>query len=256
MKIFSFILFLIITSIIFSCAVPKNIIYLQDAEKYNGDLAIGDFEPKLQPDDKLSIIVSAENAELTQPFNMPELQVNYNDSKSIGNIKTYLIDNAGYIDYPIIGKVKMAGLTKSEANNRIVENISPYFKTKPTVNLEILNFKVSVLGEVRSPGTIQTSSDRMTLLEAIAKAGDLTILGKREDILLIRDFNGHKTFHRIDLTNTKFINSHFYYLKQNDVLIVEPNKKAVRISENTINAGIVFSGLSLLLTVFIVFFKK
>ncbi|MBC7640972.1 MAG: polysaccharide biosynthesis/export family protein [Flavobacterium sp.] len=246
--------FITIFLILTSCASSKKIIYVQDADKFKESLVF--YKSKLEPDDKLSIIVSAQNPELTAPFNMPEIQTNYTDGKTQQNIKTFLIDNAGYINYPIVGKIKLAGLTKAEAIDLIVEKISEYFKSPPTVNLEIMNFKVSILGEVKNPMTIDITSDRFTILEALTKAGDLTIYGKRENVLLIREVNGIKTFNRINLTNTDFINSPFYYLMQNDVIFVEPNKTAINNSAVGANISLIISTVSIFTTLIFFLVKK
>ena len=214
------------------------------------------YEAKLQPDDMLSIVVSAENPELTVPFNMPQIQVNYSLGNSQANIKTYLIDNKGFIDYPVVGKIKMAGLTKSEANEAIVKKIAEYFKTAPSVNLTIVNFKVSVLGEIAHPGSFSISSNRITVLEALSLAGDLTIYGNRKSVLIIRESNNQKTFNRIDLTNSSFIESPFYYLSQNDVIYIEPNRTIVNNSAIGSNIGVLLASTSILFSLIVFLFKK
>lgn len=246
--------FITILLILTSCTSSKKIIYMQDADKFKESMVF--YKTKLEPDDKLSIIVSAQNPELTAPFNMPEIQTNYTEGKTQQNIKTFLIDNAGYINYPIVGKIKLAGLTKAEAIDLIIQKISEYFKSPPTVNLEIMNFKVSILGEVKNPMTIDVTSDRFTILEAITKVGDLTIYGKRENVLLIREVNGIKTFNRINLTNTDFINSPFYYLRQNDVIFVEPNKTAINNAAVGANISLVISSISIFTTLLFFLVKK
>lgn len=232
----------------------KKIIYMQGVDKFEGNVA--SFEPKLQPDDMLSIIVSAENPELTVPFNMPQIQVEYDVNKSQSSIKTYLIDSDGYINYPLIGHVKVAGLSKFEANELLVGKISGYFKTTPTVSLELLNFKISVLGEVKLPNVYDVKSDRITILEAISRAGDLTIFGKRENVLIIRELNGKKTFNRVNLTKPDFINSPFYYLKQNDIIIVEPNKTHINNGAVGANISTILTSASILITLLFYFIKK
>lgn len=217
--------------------------------------ALGDvakFEPVLQPDDLLSIIISAETPELTVPFNLPAIQGNYQVDNNQNGIKTYLIDSYGFIDFPVIGKIKLGGLTRSEAVAKIAEPISQYI-TKPSVNLRILNYKVSVIGEVNKPDTFTLESERLTLLEALSMAGDLTIYGKRDNILIIRESDGKKSFNRVDLTKADFINSPFYYLAQNDVVVVEPNKTKVNASVIGPNAAILISATSVLLTIVLIF---
>lgn len=212
------------------------------------------YEPKLQPDDLLSIIVSAENPELTVPFNLPQIQGNYEINNNQNGIKTYLIDNYGFIEFPVIGKMKLGGLTRTEATEKLVKAVSEYIKD-PIVNLRILNFKVSVLGEVVKPSSFTLASERITLLEAISLAGDLTIHGKRDNILIIREADGKKTYNRIDITQADFLNSPFYYLAQNDVVVVEPNKTRINASAVGPNVTATISAVSVLVTLLVVLLR-
>lgn len=177
---------------------------------------------------------------------MPNIQGNYglNDNQ---NGKAYLIDNTGFIDFPVIGKIKIGGLTRTEANKKLVEAVSEYI-TKPSINLSILNFKISVLGEVYRPGSYVIQSERITLLEALSKAGDLTIYGKRNNLLVIREVEGKKTYSRVDITSANFLNSPFYYLAQNDVIVVEPNKTKINSSVIGPDVTALLSGLTVLLS--------
>ncbi len=212
------------------------------------------YEAKLQPDDLLSIIVSAENPELTVPFNLPQIQGNYEINNNQNGIKTYLIDNYGYIEFPVIGKMKLGGLTRTEAKEKLVSAVAEYIKN-PIVNLRILNFKVSVLGEVLKPSSFTLSSERITLLEAISLAGDLTIYGKRNNILIIRETEGKKTYNRIDITKSDFLNSPYYYLAQNDVVVVEPNKTRVNASVIGPNVTASISAISVLVTLLVILLR-
>jgi polysaccharide export outer membrane protein len=241
-----FLLLIVLSSVLFSCGTRKKIVYLQDIEQKKSYNSIISYEPKLQPDDLLSIIVSAENPEVTIPFNLPNIQGNYglNDNQ---NGKAYLIDNTGFIDFPVIGKIKIGGLTRTEANKKLVEAVSEYI-TKPSINLSILNFKISVLGEVYRPGSYVIQSERITLLEALSKAGDLTIYGKRNNLLVIREVEGKKTYSRVDITSANFLNSPFYYLAQNDVIVVEPNKTKINSSVIGPDVTALLSGLTVLLS--------
>ena len=247
---------LLIVLFVTSCVPRKKIVYMNDIENSKTTNNILTYEVKLQPDDLLSIIVSAENLELTIPFNMPQIQGNLGSAGSQANIKTYLIDNEGFIDYPVVGKIKLAGLTKAEANRAVVSKISDYFKMPPSVNLSITNFKISVIGEVKNPGSYPVTGTRITLIEALSIAGDLTIYGNRNNVLVIRETNGQKTFNRIDLTNSSFIDSPYYYLSQNDVVYVEPNKVIINNSAIGSNLSLAISASSVLLTILILVFKK
>lgn len=221
---------------------------MQDIDKTASYDQSTNYEPVLQPDDLLAIIVSTESAEIAAPFNLPEIQSADSDYRGL---RTYLIDNSGYIDFPILGKVKLGGLTRSEANNKMVAAVSEYVK-KPIINLRIVNYKISVLGEVNKPGSYNVVGERITMLEAITLGGDLTIYGKRDNILVIREKDGKKTYNRVDVTKPDFLNSPFYYLSQNDVVYVEPNKTKVNSSVIGPDVYVLFSTLSLLITVVVV----
>lgn len=245
------ILILFVLHFFSSCTSSSKITYLQDV--YSNKKAVeysSDYEPKLQADDLLSIIISADNPENTIPFNLPQIQGSLDINSSQNNIKTYLIDGHGEIDFPVIGKIKLAGLARSEANKKMATLVSDYIKN-PGINLHILNFKVSVLGEVNRPGSISINSERITLLEALSKAGDLTIYGKRNNILVIREIGGIKTYATIDITKSDFINSPFYYLAQNDVVLVHPNKTKINAASVGPNTSVIISSISLLLTLFV-----
>jgi polysaccharide export outer membrane protein len=249
-------LLLLFFSIFFlSCASKKDIVYLQDVDTTKITTNSFSYEPVLKNDDLLSIIVSADDPEVTYMFNIPQIQGNYQVDESQSSIRTYLIDSYGQIEFPVLGKIKLAGLTRSQAVKELTDRVRPYIKN-PTINMRILNYKIAVLGEVIRPGNFNIKSERITLLEALANAGDLTIYGKRDNILIIREKNEIKTYNRVDITHSDFINSEFYYLTQNDVVVVEPNK--TRVNSSVIGpdlqallaiVGLVLSSLSLILLI-------
>ena len=241
------VIILFVICIASSCASRKDIAYLQDADSASETQAQR-YEPTLKPDDLLSIIVSADTPEVTVPFNLPAIQGNYQVDNNQNGIKTYLIDNSGNIDFPVLGKVSLAGLTRTQAVEKLTLAVSEYVKD-PSVNLRILNFKISVLGEVQRPGSFNIQSERITLLEALSNAGDLTIYGKRNNILVIRESNGKKSFSRVDITNSNFSNSPNYYLTQNDVVVVEPNNTRVKSSAVGPNTTLYVSLASILITI-------
>jgi polysaccharide biosynthesis/export protein len=258
MKLIIYLKFSVLTTIFLllnSCASRKNVAYLQNIESKNSQESKIDYELKLHSDDMLSIIVSAENPETTAPFNLPQIQSNYNIENNQSGIKTYLIDKDGFIDFPVLGKIHLADLTRVQANKKLVDLVSVYIKN-PIVNIKILNYKVSVLGEVNKPGSFNVASERITLLEAISQAGDLTIFGKRDNIILIRETDGKKSYTKIDITKADFLESPYYYLVQNDMIIVEPNKTKINSSVYGPNIGIIFSISSLITTIAILIFRK
>lgn len=234
-----------------SCASRKAVAYLQDIDNTGNSNSVSSYEPVLKNDDLLSIIVSADDPELTYMFNIPQIQGNYKVSDNQDGIKTYLIDSNGEIIFPVLGKIKLAGLTRTQAVQFLTDKVRPYIAKNPTINLRILNFKFSVLGEVNKPGSHVINSERITLLEAIANAGDLTIYGKRDNILLIREKEGTKVYNRIDITKSDFINSEFYYLTQNDVVVVEPNKTRVNASAFGPNVTAIISATSVVISLLI-----
>ena len=243
------VLVLVLLTII-SCGSRKNLAYLQNVDSKDAITTLSSYEPVFKNDDLLSIIVSADDPEITYPFNIPQIQGNYKVNENQNGIKTYLIDSYGDIEFPVLGKIKLTGLTRKQAVEKLTTRVKEYI-VNPTINLRILNYKISVLGEVRTPGNYSIDSERITLLEAIGKAGDLTIFGKRTNILLIREQEGVKTFHRIDITNADFISSDFYYLTQNDVIVVEPNKTRVNASAYGPNVSAIISATSVVLSILI-----
>lgn len=238
---------------LFSCVSSSKMVYLKDVSESQKN-EVKKYETFLQPDDLLSIIVSSENPENSVPFNLPQIQGNYEIGNNQNGIKTYLIDSEGNIDFPVLGKIKLANLSRNEAHKKMITLLSEYIKN-PGVNLRILNYKFSVLGEVNKPGSYSIESERITLLEALSKAGDLTIYGTRSDILVIRELNGIKNYKRIDITNSNFINSDYYYLIQNDVVLVNPNRTKQNSSKVGPNSTIILSSLSLLLSLIILITK-
>lgn len=234
-----------------SCAPKKNLIYMQNIDQVVSQQQTLDFQPVIQPDDLLLIIVSAANLETAAPFNL-STYIGIDNSSDIAQqgvrFQAYLVDAQGAIDMPVLGRVTLAGLNKIDAIDKIKGLLSEYID-KPIINFRILNYKVSVLGEVASPGTLRVQTERITLPEAISQAGDLTIYGDRRNILLIREENGKKIHHKIDLTSADFINSPFYYLDQNDVIYVNPNKTKINSSVIGPNVTVGISAVSLLITI-------
>lgn len=238
--------------LLFSCAPRKNTVYYQNIDSMAAQEKQNSYEIKVQPDDLLLIIVSADDPETAIPFNLSTISVpsaySINTSRGQEMMQSYLVDASGSIDFPVLGKLKVGGLTRSEVMQLLEVKIAKYIKN-PIINFRIMNFKVSVQGEVTSPGTYTISSDRITLIEALSMAKDLTIYGKRDNILIIREVNGVKSYNRVDITKTDFINSPYYYLAQNDVIYVEPNKVRINGAAVGANTGVIISITSLLVTV-------
>lgn len=234
--------------LITSCASREKIAYYQNIDQT--EIVNKKFETKIKNDDLLMIIVSAQDPVAVQPFNlMSNLTVDPTNQAGGGQRQQqlYLVDDNGFIDFPTLGKIEVANKTKAQIISELQNKISKYV-INPIINLRIMNYKVTVQGEVKMPGTHTINSERITLMEAIALSGDLTNYGKRDNILVLREENGEIKSHRVDLTKADFINSDFYYLKQNDVVYVEPNKVAVNSSAVGPNVSIYMTAISLLLT--------
>ncbi|MDD5149974.1 MAG: polysaccharide biosynthesis/export family protein, partial [Flavobacterium sp.] len=233
-----------------SCASRKEVVYYQNIDSMPSSAKSNSYEIKIQPDDLLMIIVSADDPESALPFNLSTVSVpSANGNSALGQqmIQSYLVDANGIINFPILGKLKVGGLTRTELLDLFQTKIAKYIHN-PMINLRIMNFKVSVQGEVNLPGTFNVASERITLTEALSMAKDLTIYGKRNNILIIREIDGVKSYSRVDITKADFINSPFYYLAQNDVVYVEPNKNRVNASAVGANTGVIISVTSLLIT--------
>lgn len=241
-----FIAFFILLSLMSSCASKKDLVYFQpDSTSLNTSYELN--APKLQPGDILTISITADDIRATEPFNQINAYQTGTPQNANPFIPTYSIDNDGNIDFPKIGEIKIAGLTRTQAIDKIRSEVSKYI-VNPGVNMTIRNFKVTVLGEVVKPGTYTIDNDRITLLEALGLAGDLTINGVRKNVLVIREQNGQKSEFRVDLTKRDVLNSPVYYLSQNDVVYVEPNGARVQSSKYTQNTSIFVSIASLIIT--------
>ncbi|WP_304199894.1 polysaccharide biosynthesis/export family protein [Flavobacterium alvei] len=238
--------------LVFSCKPSKELVYYQNIDGLASTEKLNSYEIKIQPDDLLMIIVSADDPESALPFNLSTISIPsaYNTMASRGQetMQSYLVDASGSIDFPVLGKLEVGGLSRSEVMQLLESKISKYIKN-PIINIRLTNFKVSVQGEVTIPGTYPINSDRVTLIEAISMAKDLTIYGKRDNILIIREVNGVKSYNRVDITKADFINSPFYYLAQNDVVYVEPNKTRINGAAVGANTGVIISITSLFITV-------
>lgn len=234
-----------------SCASKKEVVYFQNIDSLEAPEKSSSYEIKIQPDDLLMIIVSAEDPESAIPFNLTTVSMANSNNMLVGRgvetLQSYLVDASGNIDFPILGKLKVSGFSRSEVISLFKNKIGVYIKN-PIINLRIMNFKVSIQGEVTSPGTYPVVSERITMIEALSMARDLTIYGKRENILIIREIDGVKSYNRVDITKANFINSPFYYLAQNDVIYVEPTKTKINGAKVGPNTGVIISVTSLLIT--------
>lgn len=235
-----------------SCVSKQKILYVQDIETSLND-QVTSYENTIQQDDVLRITVSSKNMETVAPYN-PTIGIATNNGlQAAGQARLldYLVNVDGTITFPQLGKIEVAGLTRVEAQEKLATELRK-FVTDAAVDIRIVNFKFTVLGEVNRPGTFATSDNRMTLIQALGMAGDLTIYGKRDAILILRDTNGVQTSTRVDITASDFIYSDFYYLNQNDTIVVDPNNAQVQGAGFNRNASFWVSVASLLLSAIIV----
>lgn len=215
-----------------SCTPQKELIYMQgiDSLSINARQIVQNYRLKIQNDDMLSIKVGTKDDELLKPFGnnlfLGQVGVSASTNNSaVAKMNYYQVDQDGCVNLPIFGKVKVAEMTCPEFEKMLSQKmIDEGYAYDPIVSIKIMNFKVSIMGDVKNPGPISVEGDRITLLEALAKAGDLQPGGLRKNILIVREEGGQRTEGRVDLTSTEFLNSPYYYLKQNDVIYVESNR--------------------------------
>ena len=223
-----------------ACSAPK-IAYLEDINSGQTVQIANVKNIRILPDDKISILVNSRDPLLSNLFNLPyvtrQLGAIDNRSSYSQGLSGYTVDTEGNIDFPVLGKVHVAGLTRSEIAAKIKGELEGQNLVKdPVVTVEFLNLTVSVLGEVQRPGRFSIDKDRVTILDAISMAGDLTIQGKRENVLVQRDVDGKTTLYRVDLTKgSELYASPVFYLQQNDVVYVEPN--AMKARQATVNGN-------------------
>lgn len=208
-----------------ACAAPERVIYFQDLQNELCENIVQSYEIKIRKDDILGITVSARNPELAIPFNLPATAYTLEaKNSSSGSQLGYQVDVEGYINFPQLGRIPVEGKTRKELADYITKELKQNnYLQDPVVTVTFQNFKVSVLGEVKNPKVINVKSDRITVLEALAEAGDLGIQAKRDRIALIREAEGKRTVHYLDLRSSDLLQSPYYYLQQNDVVYVEPN---------------------------------
>ena len=250
--IFSFFIFSVM--LLCSCGSVKNVAYLQNSDSINLDNSRFLYDARIMPKDQLTISVNTTTPEASVPFNLL-LQNEYSQGRSVasygGMLMPYLVDNEGFINFPIIGRLQVGGLTKSECEKLITEKIRPYMAEteNPIVTVRMSSYSVSVLGEVARPGSFQVSREKITILEALAQAGDLTIYGVRDKVKLVReDATGKKQIVTLNLNDANIVNSPYYYLQQNDVVYVEPNNIKAQNSKVGQTTTLWFSATSILVS--------
>ncbi len=260
LKIFLFLSFLFVIT---SCVNQKQIAYFQKGANQSDTIAIAKaYVPKIQPGDILAITVGSLNPLASSFFNpYSTTPVGSDNSTGAASVSAqssapgFLVDSAGTIELPLVGTVKIAGLNTSSARDTIKRRLKFWLK-EPTVNVRFLNYKISVMGEVARPSVYIIPNERITIPEALSMAGDITIFGKRENVLVIRDDNGKKIFGRVNLTSREVYSSPYYYLHANDIVYVEPGKGKVAQTDKIYQIlPVILSALSLI-SIIVVYSRK
>lgn len=209
-----------------SCKSKQELAYFSDLENsVSGTVALQKSDLTIAPMDELMINVTSEvpeaSAAYNLPFNIPGAKEDLLINSTTSQKQTYIVDKAGDIVFPILGKLHVAGMTTSQLAEELTRRIARDVEG-PYVRVELVNFKVKIMGEVLRPGSYKFDTERVTVLDALAEAGDMTVFGRRDNVMVWREENGVATYHKLNLNDSKIINSPYYYLKQNDVVYVEP----------------------------------
>lgn len=254
MKEIKYFVVIVFASLLGACGSTKDIAYLQNAQYIDYEQSKYLYDAKIMPKDILTITVTTVNPEAAVPFNLTiptTLSQSQRATNNTSLLQTYLVDNNGQIEYPVVGTITVGGLTKSDCEKLILSKIKPYLNEneRPVVTVRMTNYKISVLGEVARPGMFTVGNEKINILEALAQAGDLTIYGVRTNVKLIReDATGKKEIHTLNLNDANLINSPYYYLQQNDIVYVEPNKVKSRNSGVGATTSLWLTGTSILIS--------
>lgn len=232
-----------------SCVSKKSIVYFQN-DQIDQSKVSNNFVTIFKPDDLLQITISAQDLKSVQPFNLPAVNFAASTGQAIGQPlqQNYLIDSQGYIDFPILGKLKIGGRTREDVLKLFKKKLDPDYVKNPTINIFISNFKVSVFGDVKKPGTYTVPNERITILEALGLAGDTFISAQRNNVKVVREEGNKKNIYYVDLRSNKLFTSPVYYLQQNDIIYVEPNYAKSQSAAFNQNTGLFVSIGSILIS--------
>lgn len=233
-----------------SCASKKQVYYLQDSDAY-AETGINFESPTFQPSDILRITVSSDVPELAVPYNKtPSAQAPNAGGLDVMKLDGYLVSPEFTINFPVLGSIPVKGMTSADLEKDLIDRlVNGKHLNDPKVNVRLINAKVSVLGEVRNPGTFSFTEEQVTVMQALGYAGDLTVNGRRDEILLIREVDGDRQITHLDLTSTEVFDSEHYYLKPNDVLVVKPNYSKVKSAGFIGNTGTIVAIASLIVSI-------
>lgn len=246
--------FLTAAFLLSGCTSYKKVPYLQNSATVNvpaGEIPL--YDARIMPKDLLTITVSTTDPTVAAPFNLTvqdptNAATNYRTTTQ-PSLQQYLVNNAGEIDFPVLGRLRVGGMTKNECEDMLREQLIPYLKETPIVTVRMVNYKISVLGEVNKPGTFTVTNEKVNVLEALAMAGDLTIYGLRDNVKLVRETaDGGRDIQELNLNDANLIRSPYFYLQQNDILYVTPNKTKSRNSDIGNTTTIAISATSILVS--------
>lgn len=237
-----------------SCSAQKRVWYLQDVQPASSEQIVQNGEIRIKPLDRLIVVVNSKDPELAVPFNsstaMSSLSGSTTSTNSIESLQTRTVDENGCILMPIIGTVKCEGLTRNELARLIADKIiEGGYINDPSVNVQFSDMKFSVIGEVARPGSFDIDRDRISILDALAMAGDMTVYGMRNEVIVAREADGKRTIEVLDLTSKDVFNSPAFYLQQNDVVYVKPNKYKAQSAEISQNRSFYLSLVSTAISV-------
>lgn len=237
-----------------ACVSKKDIIYFQN-DAIDQSKVSNSYKTIIKPDDVLQITITALDTEAVRPFNLSAVTYSTSSNSAIGvaQQQTYLVDTKGEIDFPVLGKLKVGGLTRDELIAFLKDKLEPDYILNPNINIRIANYKVSVLGDVRAPGSYSVPNERITILEAIALAGDLNLSGQRHNVIVHREEDSKKVQYQVDLLSKEIFTSPVYYLQQNDVVYVEPNYAKIQSASANSNTSLFISVTGLLVSLITLF---
>ncbi|MDT0646074.1 polysaccharide biosynthesis/export family protein [Zunongwangia sp. F260] len=244
--------------LIFSCSGSRDLVYFSDLggeSVYTERITSNAKKPNVKPGDLLDITVTSLNPLANAPFNrgtLPSVGSARNTASSENTTQGYLVDYSGRIDFPVLGSIEVAGLSKSQVKEKLRGMLTDYL-TEPVINIRYLNYSITVVGEVKNPSTFIVPSEKISIVEALGMAGDMTVYGKRDNVLVIREAEGERSMIRLNLNNKDVLNSPYFYLQPDDVVYVEPVKsKKEQASVTRNNISLLLSVISVL-SIFIIY---
>jgi polysaccharide export outer membrane protein len=232
----------LLSSFFSSCVSTKKITYFQ-FDQIDQENVSNSYQTTFKPDDLIQITIASDNREAVEPFNLVSPAAN-----GLSAPQPYLIDSNGEIDFPILGRVKIGGLKREQALKLFRDKVSPDYVKNPTINIVIINFKITVNGDVGNPGTFTVPNERVSIIDDLGLAGDLNISARRDNILVLREEGGKKLAYRVNILSNKILTSPVFYLQQNDVIYVEHNRARIQSASSNANTGLYFSLIGLTIT--------